>query len=194
MVEDEKSKVDIEKIKENICILTTEIKEEIRKFSNDIKTVEDSIKELHVLSNKIKEIKQRLVQIENNPKKQINNIIGILRKIKNIEEEMQIDSIGRIFKAIDDNLPDGIELSNVGCDNRCRKIKSGKNIMGRIIAIGEEGLDFRIKVEIDGFVATTKEIDKIGKIYTIVNFINDRLNYKNDEITIEKKHNSNSCQ
>ena len=177
--------INIEKIKENIYILTTDIKEEIRKFRDEIKTAKDNLKELDTLGSRIKEIRKRLNPLENNYMVKINNLTKILMEIKDIEEAVQIYSFRQMFRAIDNNLPDGITLDDDGCDERCRKIKSRNKEIGRIEAIGEEDVDFKIQVEINGFIATTNQIENTGKIYTIINFINDRLNYKNDEITIE---------
>lgn len=188
---DNKAIIITKEIREKISSITIDIKEEIRKFRNEMETAKEDLNKLDAIASDIKELKKVLAPLEGNYNNKIRNLNHILDDVKEIDEALELDTFGQMFRAINNNLPDGIMLEDDEDNKQCKYIVSGRKCLGSIEAIGPEDIDFKVQIEINGYVAENK-IANTGKIYTIINFINDKLNYKSDEFTIEKKQEKNS--
>lgn len=173
-------------------------KEEISKFRKEMETAKDGLnkldefsKELELMAKRIKQLKADLNPLETNYKSRISNINSLIKDICDIENKLKLDTFEQMFKAIDLNLPDDISISDDETNKRRKSIVSGKKVLGWIEAIGNDDIDFKVQIEINDFIGT-KLIENTGKIYTIINFIIEKLNYKQDEFTVilkcNKKH------
>lgn len=174
-------------IREKVSSITIDIKEEIRKFRNEMEMAKENLNKLDIIANDIKELKKVLDPLKNNYNNKIANLNYLLNDIKEIDDSLELDTFDQMFRAINNNLPDGIMLEDDKDNKQCKYIISGTKRLGSIKVIGPEDIDFKVQIEINGYVAENK-IENTGKIYTIINFINEKLNYKSDVFTIVKKN------
>lgn len=189
-----------DEVKDKFEKITFNIKEEIRMFTNDISTAKDNInkldeiaKEINSIARELRNVKNKLNDIQKESNRRTDNIDRIWSDVKKVDIILGLNPFEQMFKVIKINLPDDIDLVNDDTNEKCKRIiqkneKKEKSItIGRIEAIGDKDIDFVVKIEVNDFIATT-QIENISKIYTIINFINEKLNYKRDEFTVEKKY------
>lgn len=193
-----------EDIKDRFEKIIFATKDEIRIFSNDIKTaradldkLDEIAKELNNIAGKIRDIKKELIYIERSYNNRKEKLDEIWDEVKNVDIILGLNPYEQMFNSIEINLPDDIYLESDDINEKCRRIiqkkekKEKKKIIGSIEAIGDKDIDFLVKIEVNDFIATT-QIANTSKIYTIINFINEKLNYKSDEFTVEKKYEDKS--
>ena len=184
-----------EEIKNKIYTINLGVKEEMCKFKKEMEAAKDGLnkmdelsKEMELMAKRIKQLKSDLNPLENNYKTRICNINNLIKDINDIEDELELNTFERMFRAINLNLPDDIRLKDDETNNISKNIMSGKNVLGKISIIGNNDINFTVQIEINDFIGT-KQIDNTGEIYTIINFINEKMNYKGEKFTVTKKCN-----
>lgn len=173
-------------IKEKIAFEINAILIEIQSLRKDLESSKSNLNELKSISKRITDIQKELNPNKNYYDDRIKNLNTNLKQLKNIEDSLCLDNFDQMFIAINNNLIDGMHIKENKDNPRFRKIVYEDKEVGFIEAIGEEAIDFDIRIRINDLEAEWK-VENTGKIYTIVSFINNKFNYKTDKYLGAKK-------
>lgn len=190
----------MEGARERFSVILSDEKNEIEEFKK-------FIKEASNLQANIKEVKSKLVVIENSLKTmnnkfndRIKNLEEIEKQIKQLNFEVQSNNIDIISQVIIDNLPDGFggidDYEKYDEDNlkrikicykstnrtNIKKEKDASNGIGKINILATDEKDFKVEVALGNkgepnYKETEFIVSNLYRIYKIIVWINTNLHY-----------------
>lgn len=165
--------------KQDIIELVNKAKKEIEEAKKSSVENKETMDEINSLKRKLKEIEDALKPNQQNVKRRIASLNSILEELSDIKSDIVLSMEEEMFYVIEKNLLDDMILKRVVDTENIRTIIFKDEEVGDIEVLEDCRPNIKIRVKVYNNVDEFTVQDPF-KMYSIISFINNKFNYKQE--------------